>query len=204
MYENLIAFLLGRKTELTEEDLNEFMELLVRALDVEEEYEALEKQAVIENIVDSVAVKDQNERKIISSAIENILEFEEESACSEESGDIFADKSEEAVPLKMRKMKRGEFGRTGKDEGKARKKARAEAKNEAEAVKSNGEAANRKIEDTQKKVKANGESKVKPSQVFVENDTASKALNCPHFDFEIGELEENHQSGPEFSFRLDE
>ncbi|ELA40943.1 uncharacterized protein VICG_02032 [Vittaforma corneae ATCC 50505] len=209
MYENLIAFLLGRKTELTEEDLNDFMELLVKALNVEEEYETLEKQTVIENIVDSVAIKDQNERKIISSAIENILELEEESTDTEESEDIFADKSEDAVPLKMRKMKRGDFGRakTEKDKRKSKKEAKANDGNkmEAEADKNNGSiVVDKKIEENQKKAKVNEEKEIKPSQIFVKDNIANATLNYPQFDFEIGELEENHQSGPEFSFRLDE
>lgn len=144
MYENLIAFLLGRKGELTDEDLNEFVELLTRALDLAEEYSTLEKQAMIENIVDSVAVKDLQERRIISSAIENILDFQEEKD-SEASEDVFVEKSEENVPLKKRKVKRGQF-----------------------------------------------KAKI----------TEDKKVEKLNFAFEIGDLVEEHRTGPEFTFIL--
>lgn len=208
MYENIIAFLLGKKTELTEDDLNEFMELLIRALDVDEEYGALEKQSVIENIVDSVAVKDQNERDIISNAIENILQFDEESEKSEE--DIFVDESEEYVPLKNRKLRRGEFGKSkttlvDSKEQLLEKKQDHSIKEEDEVdkpIKSDTSIDRQKkknsVDETKKRIKIE-----EPNKIFkIEEDP-----DYPVFEFDIGDLEENnnqHHDGPEFHFKLDE
>lgn len=195
MYENLVAFLLGKKTELSEEELNEFMELLVKALDVEEEYSTLEKQSVIENIVNSVAVEDQNERVIISNAIENILEFDNAATESEESDnhDIFVDKSRDDLPLKQRKVKRGKFGN----------KSEISMKKEEETTKLEHTECDVHEEhiDSSKKMKPNevlADKAEKPSKIF---GTKGESLT---FDFDIGELEENHQDGPSFSFNLDE
>lgn len=197
MYENLIAFLLGKKNELTEDELNEFMELLVKALNVEEEYETLEKQAVVESIVDSVAIKDQNERRIISSAIENILEFEETSGDEESGKDIFMEKNEENVPLKMRKVKRGEFRKTKKE---ADKEANKEEISEVKPIDIKPEEP-KGIEEQANNEKAR---EFKASQIFGKKSTEKEDSNIPGFNFELGELEEDHRSGPEFSFRLDE
>lgn len=202
MYENIVAFLLGKKTELTEDDLNEFMELLIQALDVDEEYGALEKQSVIENIVDSVAVEDQSERNIISNAIESILQFEEESEKSEE--DIFADKSEEYVPLKNRKLRRGEFGkpRQNSNETLAETKKNQIAEPIKEEKKSDSAVDKQKkrdsIDETKKRAKI--DKTEEPDDIFkIEEDPS-----YPVFEFDIGDLEENHHDGPEFHFKLDE
>ncbi|KAM0681295.1 hypothetical protein GINT2_000494 [Glugoides intestinalis] len=204
MYENLVAFLLGKKTELSEEELNEFMELLVRAIDVEEEYSTLEKQSVIENIVNSVAVEDQNERVIISNAIENILEFDTNATESEESDnqDIFVDKSRDELPLKQRKVKRGNFGN------------RSESSIKKEELKAHLENSVIDVEEKQEKIdiqedNCDNAKRVKPSEnIAEETEKPSKIFGNKGeslaFEFDIGDLEENHQDGPSFSFKLDE
>lgn len=113
MYENLLEFLMGKKSELTEEELNQFMELLCQAFDVTNEYHTLEKQQVIDNIIDTVNIKDLNERKVISSAIDNILQFDDGEISSSSYDDSSScegkNTSEEHIPLKERKIKRGCF-----------------------------------------------------------------------------------------------
>ncbi|ORD93092.1 hypothetical protein ECANGB1_1324, partial [Enterospora canceri] len=52
MYEELIAFLLGKKEDFTDEDLNEFLRLLAETLSVAPEYEMFEKQAIVESMMD--------------------------------------------------------------------------------------------------------------------------------------------------------
>ena len=76
MYEELIAFLLGKKDEFTDEDLNEFMSLLVKALDLSPEYEILEKQTLVENMMDTAQINSEEERFIIGTKLNKILRIE--------------------------------------------------------------------------------------------------------------------------------
>lgn len=208
MYEELIAFLLGKKSELSEEDLREFMDLLCNALEVSEECSTLEKHSIIENMVDSVDIKDKAERAVVSSAIENILQFDSESGeGSDES--ILIDKSEEEAPLRNRKVRRGNFGRAiAKSDAGGANNAGPEPKTIPGA---------HDDEEKSKKIKTgreSGQNTVRPSQIFsldkpernISNTTAPHTTEdaSSRFGFEIGELEENHSEGPSFVFELDD
>lgn len=235
MYESLIAFLLGKKEELTEEELNEFMDLLVKAMDVYEEYETVEKQSFVEKIVDSVSINDQKERKVISNAIESILEFDEESEKSQTSDkNLFKDESEDKkISLKNRKIKRGGFSNVKRESNQSNNNINNNNINDDSNNNVNNNVSDDIIKVNKNIVKINNidnnknidinnnidnkvdikdqniikinqiesliENKnIKPSQIFQKEDNSIK------FDFEIGELEENHQKGPDFLFKLDE
>lgn len=199
MYENLVAFLLGKKSELSHEEMNEFMELLCKAMNVSEEYQLLEKESIIENIINSVNVKDKDERAVISDAIGNILMFNESSSESQEE-DLFVDKSEINEPLKARKVKRGRFNKS-KESILCENKEKI--KEDEVDIEENG---------NNKKLKSGLYTHDNPSQIFKieDNENDSKApvqealKNFPEFDFEIGDLEDNQSKGPTFDFKLDE
>lgn len=205
MYEELIAFLLGKKSELSEEDLGEFMDLLCNALEVSDECKALEKHQIIENMVDSVNIRDKAERAVVSSAIENILQFHTESE-EESDEDILIDKSEGEIPLRNRKVRRGNFPRT------------SVKGDTSEANKANGpRTAVCDAKEQNKKTKTGQESApgaIRPSQIFSldKSEQNTQKTVTPHtakdtddqFKFEIGELEENHSEGPSFIFKLDD
>lgn len=195
MYENLVAFLLGKKSELSNEEMREFMELLCNAMNLTEEFQTIEKESIIENIIDSVDVKDKLEREVISDAIENILMFEESSSDFESQENLFEDKSEKSEPLKARKVKRGRFN-------KSKESLISETKpiEEAKSVSTN------LPENEQKLEKADEE--ISPNQIFkldnINSVNLSNVKDLPDFHFEIGELEENNFTGPSFDFNSDE
>lgn len=192
MYEELIAFLLGKKSELSEEDLREFMDLLCNALEVSEECKTLEKHSIIENMVDSANIKNRTERAVVSGAIEKILQFHSESE-EETSEDILEDRSDE-TPLRNRKVRRGNFSRApvggastgGMDGSNCREQSIIATSTHS------------------------GQNVAPPSQIFIEPEGRSgfTALDTEDgtkkFEFVIGDLEENHCEGPSFAFNLDE
>ncbi|KAI5149769.1 hypothetical protein ENBRE01_1109 [Enteropsectra breve] len=103
MYEEIIAFLLGKKEEFTDDVLDEFIDLLVSALDVTQDYKILRKQALIESMVDTADLKDKFERRVVSDAIGNILHIEtEEIPQIEEKKTVVKE-----IPLRNRKIVRG-------------------------------------------------------------------------------------------------
>lgn len=191
MYENLVEFLLGKKSELSDEEMNEFMELLSKAMDVTEEYQELEKQSIIENIINSVAVKDTNERAVISDAIESILMFNENSSESQDDEDLFVDRSEMTEPLKSRKVKRGRFNKS-KESLIGDNTTPIEEQKDSQTIET----------DKCKRLKSTATIEEDPSQIFKIENVMNK--NLPEFDFDIGELEENHSVGPSFNFQIEE
>lgn len=196
MYENLVAFLLGKKSELSNEEMREFMELLCNAMNLTEEFQTIEKESIIENIIDSVDVKDKLEREVISDAIENILMFEESSSDFESQENLFEDKSEKSSePLKARKVKRGRFNKS-KESLISENKQIEEAKPMSTNL----------PENEQKLEKADEE--ISPNQIFkldnINSVNLSNIKDLPDFHFEIGELEENSFIGPSFDFNSDE
>lgn len=200
MYENLVAFLLGKKSELTNEEMKEFMELLCKAMDVTEEFQILEKQSIIENIIDSVDVKDKVERAVISDAIENILMFDDASSDSESQENLFEDKSENNEPLKARKVKRGRFNKSKESLLPENEQVKEISHTEAISVEQN------KCDDVKSTTVV--QESTSPNQIFQIDNTKIKSIQdtekLPVFNFEIGELEENQFTGPSFEFDIDE
>ncbi|KAI4292596.1 hypothetical protein PAPHI01_1870 [Pancytospora philotis] len=107
MYEDLIAYLLGKKQEFTDDDLDEFIDLLNIALEITDEQELHRKQSIIENMVRHTQVTDRGEQAAITSAIDNILQFEED---DEDEMHLLDDKSESDSLLRSRKFVRGARG----------------------------------------------------------------------------------------------
>lgn len=107
MYEELIQFLLGKKEELTNDDMDEFIELLNDALETTEEYNIYTKQNIIEKIVDHVKITNTDERKVVKQSIDNILHVD---IVANDEVDLFDDVSEDSeasVPLRSKKFVRG-------------------------------------------------------------------------------------------------
>lgn len=106
MYEELIQFLLGQKGEFTEEDLDEFIDLLNKALYIVDDYDMYKRQSIIKNMVDHAKIVDKDEREAVSTAIDNILQLDVY------SGEVnLFDDSNGAIPLRDRKFKRGKGGK---------------------------------------------------------------------------------------------
>lgn len=224
MYEDLIQFLLGRKDELSEQDVEEFMDLLGRALEVHDYCQGLEKESVIESMVETVALKDRKEREAISSAIGSILHFEEEDG-SEHDGDILDEKDDQVLPLRARKVRRGRFGgatedpaenvgagtdaapRPSPEAAKKRRTADALPENSIDRTMSGQAAASisDKAEEGPGQALSPGGSMAGKtmSQIFSAGLLPSEDSG-DQFRFELGELEEAHTDGPEFSFRIDD
>jgi len=174
MYEKMISFLMNKKDQMTNDDVSEFLRYLADAFNVAEEFEILNKQSEVQNMIDSCSGIKAEENEFISNALENILHVS-----SSSENDIFNDASNGEVPLRSRKIKRKSFKKTehAEEEGSTH------------------------VNDNQKVPKAdNKRAKLNDG----ENDGSCKIyLNqSPEFEFEIGELEENHCEGPSFDFRL--
>lgn len=223
MYENLIAFLLGKKDELTDEDLNEFIDLLNLALETTEEYEILEKTMIVDRMVDKAKISDKAERAAISEAIGNILQVEESES---EELNIFNDTNETTTPLRSRKLKRGKFNKSGlwKSEDNKNETTINLEKREFEDIFKDKDETHILEEDLLKSTNTmlmddsipkrknivlfNNDKEPnipseKPliSEIFSINSQET-AENTTKYKFEIGELEENHNEGPEVEFNL--
>lgn len=208
MYEELVQFLLGKKDEFTEEDLDEFIELLNKALDIVDEYDICKRESIIENMVDNTNIVDKKERETVSKAIDNILQLD---GYSNEVNLLENDK-QTVVPLRDIKFlrRRGGVKTNGHEERKTsktrdeQKRKRRKAKNEEKKVERVGivetkitavskENTSKKrqlnpVETTKKEIKESGEDKNTSSQ----------------FKFDIGSLEDNKNEGPEYKFKIDE
>ena len=202
MYEGLIAYLLGKKEEFTDEDLDEFIDLLKGALEISEEYMMLEKQTIIESMVDKAELQNSEERTLATAAIDNILHLKD---CDEEE-DIFKETEEEKIPLKDRKLVRRRFHKSSAPEGKdsvipASKNEDAssitersvEAKDESPIPQKNKSQTKRgrELEDGAKRQDISGAVK-------------KEASADGRFVFDIGDLDENHEDGPSFDFKTEE
>lgn len=259
MYEELVAFLLGKKDEFTDDDLDKFIDLLNNALEITEEYDIHKKQFIIENMVDRTEVTDKEERAVITSAIDNILQLDE----GDEEVDLFEDKSDDDAPLRTRKFTRGAKGDRATKEGDAgsvRSSSTRNSKTPASEVRSlggrepaapeEGSLPSKKVRIDRAEEKGDGREqssfveqedllksdfktpeKKKPqvrfSELFASNkkfdgdvtkpqngdfpDGGSRARQAAsdkgnvseEFKFEIGELEENHNEGPDFVFNTE-
>lgn len=173
MYEKMISFLMNKKDQMSNDDVSEFLRHLADAFDVAQEFEILNKQSEVQNMIDSCSGIKAEENEFISNALENILHMS-----SSNEDDIFNDASNGEVPLRSRKIKRKSFKQKeiAEDEG------------------------SRHVDDNQTVPKAdNKRAKLNDGN----KDSCKIDLNqSPEFEFEIGELEENHCEGPSFDFRL--
>ncbi len=226
MYEELVQFLLGKKEEFTEVDLDEFIDLLNKALDIVDEYDICKREAIIENMVDNTNIIDKEERKTVSKAIDNILQLEE---CEEMSMDS---QKEVSVPLRNIKFSRHKGGiieeecsddkkRSNEkfDKKKKNKKKKTERKLRREERKNKKnkegntnivsiEPVNKKpcLENTEVSVKEHS-AEENNLTLPVSNDKNTKkntSNTIGQFKFDIGSLEENNYEGPEYEFNIDE
>lgn len=249
MYEELIQFLLGKKEEFTEDDLDEFIDLLNKALDIVDEYDICRKQTIIENIITKADILDEDEAEAVSTALNNLLADKGPS-----SADLFDEQSAEDIPLRERRFRRGRGGKVAEkldnlpsdpsdtDEdpkpvrktlniGGSKKKARTD-KTEADtedtdrasqtALESHGKQLHRPGQQLPAQNTQRDENHpVSFSKLFgtipaSTSETVSRPIKnnsavpeetrgvSAQFEFEIGELEENHNEGPEYHFGLDD
>ncbi|KAL6121356.1 hypothetical protein NUSPORA_01732 [Nucleospora cyclopteri] len=76
MYEQLLAFLLGKKSEFTKEDIDEFIKLLTDALEIVPEYQMIEKKYILDNPQEEAVYEESIKGNIVSNAIDKILNYE--------------------------------------------------------------------------------------------------------------------------------
>jgi hypothetical protein len=247
MYEDLIAYLLGKKMDITNDDLDEFMDILGRVLEISEEYGILEKQSIIEGMVDRAEIYDMEERKIVSNAIGNILQMED----CDDTVNLFEDLSNDShkAPLRSRKLNRGVFTRSkacrkekiqsvdcseSTTSAKVLKKTQDEplapkiAEQTEPQLNKFSDIFSKGITDTDlassnENIKASenvisSPIEIEPKKTFGEifsqkNSNESKSSNGASntnpttdgiFQFELGDLSENHNEGPEFKFETEE
>lgn len=229
MYEDLIAFLLGKKEEFTDDDLDEFIDLLNKALEITEEYDIHRKQSIIENMVAHTNVKDGDERAIISTAIDNILQLDD----FEGEAGLLEDKEEARTPLRSRKFTRGR-ARAAQPAREAAAESQSDAATQADGVPATEPSSFVEQEDLLKSLNSDArmqenagteKPKVKFSELFAKKAASGaaaapkatlgksavppakrqKELSTEEYKFDIGELEEeNHYEGPDFVFNSED
>lgn len=125
MYEELVAFLLGKKEEFTDEDLEEFMKLLADAFNAKPEYHLLEKFGLVESMMDKAEITSFEDRLIAGNKISSMFYFKVVNPVDEENKEC----------AKETKRKRTLFGskmtmeeRVQEQERKLRNKKEAEKK----------------------------------------------------------------------------
>lgn len=226
MYEELIAFLLGKKDEFTDEDLNEFMSLLIKALDLSLEYEILEKQTLVENMMDTAQISSEEERFIIGNKLNKILRIEHIDDISTRKRPTriakFTSSTEKLFnsrrPLNERLAESSVQSNTISSSHLSNTKIHNNNTSDNNHIQ-NDTKSNIKFDDSEKLVNVflNNFSKTK----F--NDSIDNILNTTNnindnenntitvstkkgleFHFDIESLEDNQNSGPEFFFDLDD
>lgn len=171
MYEELIAYLLGKKNDFTDADLEEFIELLNNALEVTDEYELHRKQSVIENMVDCTAVEDKEERAAISTAIDSMLQLD----CEDET-DLFEDRHSNDVPLRSLKFTRGL--KTSSERAPTDKRSTRGTKvNSVWKAEKESREAIKKVKAADGKAMPSQETQVAEASAFIEQEDLLKSAN---------------------------
>jgi len=185
MYEELIAFLLGKREEFTDDDLDNFIELLSQALEISEDYSTIKKQHIIDSMMDRAEIRDNYTRSAVSSAIGNILRLD---WIEDEGENNEAAREEKDTPLRSRKFMRGARPRTDDEVHKINSNMNIleESKvfEQEDLLRSDKDLlqGGADTEEKRMKIAEGGAERIKPSEIFASIPKESGPAEAPQSD----------------------